>query len=55
VKDLYPEIVNLVNTMITETADPRVVAKQIVKLYDTEVVAPIIKLLFEARKNCLDK
>ena len=54
-KDIYTEVLNLVNTMVTETADPRVVAKQIVKLYDKEVISPIIKLISESRKNCLDK
>jgi hypothetical protein len=54
-KDLYIEVLKIVNTMITECADPRDVTDQIISLYRKEVIDPLTQLLVESNEKCTAK
>lgn len=54
-KDLYHEIVVLLGTAVYEAQDIRQVAKKIIKLYDQEVIEPMMKLVNTAHEKCVDK
>ena len=54
-RDLYIEVLNIVNTMVTECADPRDVANQIVSLYRNEVINPLTAILVESNEKCNSK
>jgi hypothetical protein len=54
-KDLYIEVLKIVNTMITECADPRDVTDQIISLYRKEVIDPLTQLLVESNEKCTPK
>jgi hypothetical protein len=54
-KDLYIEVLKIVNTMITQGADPREVTNQIISLYRSEVIDPLTHLLVESNEKCAPK
>ena len=54
-KDLYIEVLKIVNTMITECADPRDVANQVISLCRKEVIDPLTQLLVESNEKCTTK
>jgi hypothetical protein len=54
-KDLYPELVKIVNTMITDCASPREVASKIMTLYNIEVIDPLTRLLVNSNEKCTAK